>query len=140
MEPFAASGTFGDQRGVEPVVWNFAQYSGPSRKQPCFEIRSTIRGVDVSGFDLEILAPEDPDLAKDIFGLDGYGDLHGYKVEGPNLSRCGGDSGGPWFRSRKAYGVHTHSTTGDCYVHDDWAAFMPIDFVETVLDVTLRTF
>jgi len=51
------------------------------------------------------------------------------RVEGPSLKACGGDSGGPWFNWRTAYGIHSGSDNGaNCSTSGtNHASFMAID-------------
>lgn len=58
------------------------------------------------------------------------------RVHGPNLQSCNGDSGGPWFMSSKAYGVHMSSNSdNDCTLRGVYATFSAIDEVEDFLGV-----
>lgn len=64
------------------------------------------------------------------------------KVSGSSLESCGGDSGGPWYRSKVAYGIHMgHSPSkNNC---DDpsvsFAFFSAIKEVESFLGVEILT-
>jgi len=63
------------------------------------------------------------------------------KVESSTLESCGGDSGGPWFNNRTAYGVHSGSDNGsDCSASGtDYATFTAMDDVLRDLDLTFAT-
>ena len=63
------------------------------------------------------------------------------KVEGPTLKSCSGDSGGPWFLGRIAYGVHSGSdNASDCTTSGtDFATFTAIDNVLWHLGLELAT-
>lgn len=51
--PFETRGTYRDALGSDAITWAIARYVGTSRRQPSFEIRTTIRGVDFAGFDFD---------------------------------------------------------------------------------------
>ncbi|MBC8195212.1 MAG: trypsin-like serine protease [Acidimicrobiia bacterium] len=57
------------------------------------------------------------------------------------MESCGGDSGGPWFNNRTAYGVHSGSDNGsDCSASGtDYATFTAMDDVLRDLDLTFAT-
>ncbi len=60
------------------------------------------------------------------------------RVHGPNLQGCNGDSGGPWFISSKAYGIHKSSNSeNDCTRRGVYATFSALDEVEDFLGVTV---
>ncbi len=63
------------------------------------------------------------------------------KVEGETLRACGGDSGGPWFQDRTAYGIHSGSDKGgDCTAEGTKRAFFnAIDDILSDLDLELAT-
>ncbi|MEP7111944.1 MAG: DUF6304 family protein [Ilumatobacteraceae bacterium] len=63
LVPFEAHGTYRDALGSEAITWAITPYVGTSRKQPSFEIRTTIRGVDLAGFDFDRLEPTEHDSA-----------------------------------------------------------------------------
>ena len=62
------------------------------------------------------------------------------KVDGPSLKSCGGDSGGPWYRSGVAYGI-TMGTLGiaGCNRRGQAAFFSAIRYVERFLNVQVLT-
>ncbi len=57
------------------------------------------------------------------------------------LRACKGDSGGPWYRNRVAYGIHTgHNERKDnCYTTPKFAYFSPIGIVTDFLGVRIIT-
>lgn len=58
VETITAPGTFEDERGIEAIMWTI----GPSDRagwRGRFEVRSRIRGVEVWGFDFDVLEPDD---------------------------------------------------------------------------------
>lgn len=60
------------------------------------------------------------------------------RVEGPALKACKGDSGGPWWRYRTAYGIHKggNDVNDTCTTADDrFAYFSAVHEVEDYLDV-----
>lgn len=59
------------------------------------------------------------------------------RVEGPALAACRGDSGGPWWRYRTAYGIHKGGNNADeCDSQGtDYAIFSAVHEVEDFLDV-----
>ncbi|MCY3893147.1 MAG: trypsin-like serine protease [Acidimicrobiaceae bacterium] len=60
------------------------------------------------------------------------------RVYGSSLEACAGDSGGPWFSSSKAYGIHKSSQrTGKCSDIGTYATFSAIDEVEEFLDAEI---
>ena len=60
------------------------------------------------------------------------------RVHGPDLQSCRYDSGGPWFISSKAYGIHKSSNSqNDCTRKGVYATFSAIDEVEDFLDAEL---
>ncbi|MDE0066692.1 MAG: hypothetical protein OXN44_07450, partial [Acidimicrobiaceae bacterium] len=65
------------------------------------------------------------------------------KIEGPTLKACGGDSGGPWFQDRTAYGIMNGTDKGgksDCTAAGtEYATFMTMDDVLRELDLELAT-
>lgn len=61
------------------------------------------------------------------------------KASSDQIQSCTGDSGGPTFRVRKAYGTHVASDDGNCNNNQDYMVFMAIDAVEDALNVTLLT-
>lgn len=63
------------------------------------------------------------------------------KVEGPTLKACGGDSGGPWFQDRTAYGIHSGSNKGgDCTAAGtQYATFTAMDDILRDLELDLAT-
>ncbi len=61
------------------------------------------------------------------------------KVEesnGSSIETCGGDSGGPVFVGRTAYGIISTSQNVDCNGSPSYFSFFPIDEAERILDVT----
>ncbi len=76
LVPFKAQGTYRDSLGGEAITWAISPYVGTSRKQPSFEIRTTIRGVDFAGFDFDGLEPTNHDSAETAdVPLDAWGNL-----------------------------------------------------------------
>ena len=63
------------------------------------------------------------------------------KIEGTGLRGCKGDSGGPWWRSSHAYGIHMGGVnpTNDCNATITFAFFSAIGEVEDFLDVEILT-
>ena len=62
------------------------------------------------------------------------------KVSGSTLKSCRGDSGGPWYRSGVAYGIHMASKPGDdCNNPVTFAVFSAIREVESFLGVEVLT-
>ncbi len=62
------------------------------------------------------------------------------EVTGPSLKSCRGDSGGPWYRSGVAYGIHKGSNSkNDCDKTSVVAHFSAILEVEDFLDVQILT-
>ena len=62
------------------------------------------------------------------------------EVSGPTLKSCGGDSGGPWYRSGTAYGIHKGSNSDNkCFVTNVVAHFSAIDEVQDFLGVQILT-
>ena len=60
------------------------------------------------------------------------------RVYGSSLEACAGDSGGPWFSSSKAYGIHKSSQrTETCSDIGTSAIFSAIDEVEEFLDAEI---
>ena len=60
------------------------------------------------------------------------------RVYGSSLEACAGDSGGPWFSSSKAYGIHKSSQrTGSCSDVGTYATFSAIDEIEEFLDAEI---
>lgn len=58
------------------------------------------------------------------------------RVHGTALQSCSGDSGGPWYRSTTAYGIHKSSNSeNDCTRLGVVAVFSSIDEVESFLGV-----
>ena len=61
-------------------------------------------------------------------------------VRGDSLKGCRGDSGGPWYRSGTAYGIHKGNTyPDDCTGTDKEAWFSAIQLVEGLLTVDILT-
>ena len=60
-------------------------------------------------------------------------------VSGPLLKRCGGDSGGPWYSSGVAYGIHGGGHGGTCASIGQVAYFSAIRDVENELRVDILT-
>lgn len=75
------------------------------------------------------------DIADKNYILDGSGGF--VRVHHPSNSDLsqGGDSGGPWFLSNSAYGVHTASADA---VNSNDAVYQPIDYI-SVLSLTVLT-
>ena len=62
------------------------------------------------------------------------------EVKGPSLKSCGGDSGGPWYRSGTAYGIHKGSNSGNnCSKTNVVAHFSAIREVENFLGIQILT-
>ena len=65
------------------------------------------------------------------------------RVEGPSLEGCGGDSGGPFFNYRTAYGVLSGTDSAgssDCTASGTaYVTFTAMDDVLDELNVTLAT-
>ncbi len=58
VRPMSFSGTYADQRGIEDVV-SVVQSSAAPGWQRRFEVRTTIRGIEVWGADFDGLSPDD---------------------------------------------------------------------------------
>ncbi|MYH87538.1 MAG: hypothetical protein F4125_02760 [Acidimicrobiaceae bacterium] len=66
------------------------------------------------------------------------------KVEGETLESCDGDSGGPWFQDRTAYGIHSgadrSNKSGNCLVPGTgYATFTAIDDILGDMNLELAT-
>ena len=62
------------------------------------------------------------------------------KVTGPSLRSCSGDSGGPWYRSDVAYGIHLGSNSqNNCNASNIFAVFSAIREVTDFLSVEVLT-
>ncbi|MEV6772328.1 DUF6304 family protein [Nocardia sp. NPDC051030] len=74
MGPWSFPGSYADERGHEPIVWRIE----PNERRPGdgFEIRTVVRGIPVSGDDIDSLSPdpEDP-RAREVLPLDSLDDL-----------------------------------------------------------------
>jgi hypothetical protein len=80
---FEATGSYRDSDGSEDITWAIGPYLGLSRRQPSFEIRTTIRGVGFWGFDFDGLEADDADAARLAgFHLHGENDLTGCVLAG----------------------------------------------------------
>jgi hypothetical protein len=76
VDPQVFAGAYEDGAGVEAIVWRIA---GSGR----YEITTTIRGVPVRGFDLDILVPEDEqDPRTAALPLTSAGELHDCVLSG----------------------------------------------------------
>lgn len=62
------------------------------------------------------------------------------RVHGQRLKGCGGDSGGPFYRGGKAYGITAGATNkDDCTSGNKWVSFSAIKEVEAFLRVQVLT-
>lgn len=75
LHEFEFPGSYGDQRGVDAVTWKVCPSTRPGWQRR-YEIRSTIRGIDVWGADWEVLGPDEPiGAAAEALNLNAAGDL-----------------------------------------------------------------
>ncbi len=110
------------------------------------EVRANMQGDFVchfgvkSGYSCGFVASTTHDPNYDICGSDGCEHMW-IRVEGASLKSCGGDSGGPWFQVRTAYGIHSGSNQGgDCTAEGtDYATFTAMDDILESLDLELAT-
>ena len=109
-----------------------------------YEVRSNMQGDFVchfgtsSGFSCGTVVSTTHDPGYDVCGWWLGCDNRWVKVEGSTLKSCGGDSGGPWFQDRIAYGVHSGSSGSDCTAAGtDYATFTAMDDVLRDLDLDL---
>ncbi len=93
-----------------------------------------------SGYSCGSVVSTTHDPNYDICGSDGC-DHMWVRVEGASLKSCGGDSGGPWFLVRTAYGIHSGSNKGsDCTAEGtDYATFTAMDDILRDLNLELAT-
>lgn len=75
MEPFTCPGTYTDDQGVEDLVWSFEQSRQEGWQDCRFEIRTTIRGIAISGTDFDILEPESDPADPVVLPLNLAGEL-----------------------------------------------------------------
>ncbi len=84
--------------------------------------------------------PTDPESCKSSTGQLVTCHKKFVKVIGSQLQACDGDSGGPWFSSGIAYGIHKGGSTSDaddCSITIDYAYFSAIDEVQSFLSLTV---
>jgi hypothetical protein len=63
MRALMFDGTYEDQRGTEPLLWQIVPSDRYGRMR-WYEIRTKIRGVEIWGRDFDGLGPDDPDTAR----------------------------------------------------------------------------
>ena len=113
-----------------------------------YESRANMEGDYVCHFGIKsgyscgevVSTTHDPNYG--ICGSDGC-DHRWVKVEGETLKACSGDSGGPWFQDRTAYGIMSGTENGgenDCTPEGtDYATFTAMDDILRELDLELAT-
>lgn len=84
MKSTSFPGTFTDGHGTDEIVWRLEPYTGPSRTVPSFVVRTTIRGVECWGFDVDSIGPDPDDHPEEIEELetDQWGHLLGLSATG----------------------------------------------------------
>ena len=143
-------GDDGDSSWYTTSEWesdNFYISTTQTRDVTGYESRANMQGDFVchfgvaSGFSCGVVVSTNFDPSYDVCGWWLGCDNRWVKVEGSRLKACGGDSGGPWFKGRTAYGVHSGSDQGgDCTAEGtDFAVFTAMDDVLRDLDLELAT-
>jgi hypothetical protein len=75
MKPMTFPGSYADQHGVENVTWVVQSSTAPGWERR-FEVRTTVRGVEVWGGDFDGLSPDDESQeVRELVNLDASGSL-----------------------------------------------------------------
>ena len=145
-------GDDGDSSWYTTSQWesdNFHISTTRTRDVTGYESRANMQGDYVchfgvaSGFSCGTVVSTNFDPSYDVCGWWLGCDNRWVKVEGPTLKSCGGDSGGPWFNGRIAYGIQSGTDTGgknDCTAAGtEFATFTAMNDVLRDLDLELAT-
>ena len=143
-------GDDGDSSWYTTSEWesdNFYISTTQTRDVTGYEARANMQGDFVcrfgvaSGFSCGVVVSTNYDPSYDVCGWWLGCDNRWVKVESSTLKSCGGDSGGPWFQGRTAYGVHSGSdNASDCTAGGtEFAIFTAMDDVLRDLDLELAT-
>lgn len=114
-----------------------------------YEVRANMKGDYLchfgtsSGYSCGTVVSTNFDPSYDACGWWLGCDNRWVKVEGPTLKACGGDSGGPWFQLRTAYGIMsgTNKGGGSDYTAagTEYATFTAMDDILRDLNLELAT-
>ena len=145
-------GDDGDSSWYTTSQWesdNFYVSTTQTRDVTGYESRANMQGDFVchfgvaSGFSCGTVVSTNFDPSYDVCGWWLGCDNRWVKVEGSTLKACYGDSGGPWFQDRTAYGVQSGADkdgASDCTAAGtEYAIFTAMDDVLRDLDLELAT-
>lgn len=145
-------GDDGDSSWYTTSEWesdNFYISATQTRDVTGYEARANMQGDFVchfgvaSGFSCGVVVSTNFDPSYDVCGWWLGCDNRWVKVEGSTLKACYGDSGGPWFQGRTAYGVQSGADidgASDCTAAGtEYAIFTAMDDVLRDLDLELAT-
>jgi len=108
---------------------DYVCHTGKKTKTSCGEVISIDHQLDWSG------RP-----CRDVNGVDTPCEHVFVRVHGQRLKGCGGDSGGPFYRGGKAYGITAGATNrDDCTSGNKWVTFSAIKEVEAFLRAQVLT-